>query len=99
VLDAETPLIAVAATSGPAASGAVHLAERARAIGSTVIGIGGSELSRAATYHLPGPTLPETVAPLALVVPGQLLVEKLARRRGIDPDRPRNLAKVTQTAS
>jgi glutamine---fructose-6-phosphate transaminase (isomerizing) len=34
---------------------------------------------------------------MALVVPGQLLVEALARRLGLDPDRPRGLTKVTQT--
>jgi len=41
--------------------------------------------------------LPEEVAPLALVVPGQLMVEALARRLGLDPDAPPGLAKVTQT--
>jgi glucosamine--fructose-6-phosphate aminotransferase (isomerizing) len=34
---------------------------------------------------------------LALVVPGQLLVEALARAKGLDPDAPRGLDKVTQT--
>jgi glutamine---fructose-6-phosphate transaminase (isomerizing) len=46
---------------------------------------------------LPGPMLPEHLAPLALIVPGQLLVEALARAKGIDPDAPRGLRKVTQT--
>ena len=35
--------------------------------------------------------------PMALVVPGQLLVEALARAKGLDPDAPRGLRKVTQT--
>ena len=43
------------------------------------------------------PDLPETVAPLALVVPGQLIVEQLARQLGLDPDAPRGLKKITQT--
>ena len=34
---------------------------------------------------------------MALIVPGQLLVEALARAKGIDPDQPRGLRKVTQT--
>jgi fructoselysine-6-P-deglycase FrlB-like protein len=41
--------------------------------------------------------LPEHLAPFALVVPGQLLVEALARAKGLDPDAPRGLDKVTQT--
>ncbi|NVI87970.1 glutamine--fructose-6-phosphate aminotransferase, partial [Actinomadura sp. BRA 177] len=43
------------------------------------------------------PALPEWVAPLGLIVPGQILVENLARRLGVDPDVPRGLNKVTQT--
>jgi fructoselysine-6-P-deglycase FrlB-like protein len=47
----------------------------------------------------PGPAgwLPEHLAPFALVVPGQLLAEALARAKGLDPDAPRGLDKVTQT--
>jgi glucosamine--fructose-6-phosphate aminotransferase (isomerizing) len=44
-----------------------------------------------------GPSLPEHLAPFGLVVPGQLLVEALARAKGLDPDAPRGLGKVTQT--
>jgi glucosamine--fructose-6-phosphate aminotransferase (isomerizing) len=44
-----------------------------------------------------GPPLPEWLAPIGLIVPGQLLTEALARRLGIDPDTPRGLSKVTQT--
>jgi glucosamine--fructose-6-phosphate aminotransferase (isomerizing) len=41
--------------------------------------------------------LPEWLAPLAAIVPGQLLALHLARARGLDPDRPRGLRKVTRT--
>jgi glucosamine--fructose-6-phosphate aminotransferase (isomerizing) len=41
--------------------------------------------------------LPETLAPLAHVLPGQLLAEAVARRRGYDPDAPPGLSKVTLT--
>jgi fructoselysine-6-P-deglycase FrlB-like protein len=44
-----------------------------------------------------GPSLPEHLAPFGLVVPGQLLVEALARAKRLDPDAPRGLGKVTQT--
>ena len=32
-----------------------------------------------------------------LAIPAQLMVERLARRLGLDPDAPRGLRKVTQT--
>jgi glucosamine--fructose-6-phosphate aminotransferase (isomerizing) len=41
--------------------------------------------------------LPEWLAPIGLIVPGQLLTEALARQLGLDPDSPRGLSKVTQT--
>lgn len=46
--------------------------------------------------RLPHP-LPEWLAPLAAIVPGQLLALHLARAKGLDPDRPRGLSKVTRT--
>jgi glutamine---fructose-6-phosphate transaminase (isomerizing) len=41
--------------------------------------------------------LPEILTPLAFAVAGQLLVEATARRRGLDPDAPSGLNKVTLT--
>jgi len=46
--------------------------------------------------RLPQP-LPEWLSPLAAIVPGQLLALHLARSKGLDPDRPRGLSKVTLT--
>jgi fructoselysine-6-P-deglycase FrlB-like protein len=100
VVDDETPAILVAADSGPTLPAAVALAERVTAAGAKAYGIGGGRmLADASTRALPGPDLPEWVAPLALIVPGQLITERLARRLGIDPDVPRGLGKVTQTDS
>jgi glucosamine 6-phosphate synthetase-like amidotransferase/phosphosugar isomerase protein len=59
----------------------------------------GGSLVPASPPHAGGPSLPEHLAPFALVVPGQLLAEALARAKGIDPDAPRGLRKVTQTGS
>jgi fructoselysine-6-P-deglycase FrlB-like protein len=100
VVDDDTPAILVAADSGPTLPAAVALAERVTAAGAKAYGIGGGRmLADASTRALPGPDLPEWVAPLALIVPGQLITERLARRLGIDPDMPRGLGKVTQTDS
>jgi glucosamine--fructose-6-phosphate aminotransferase (isomerizing) len=41
--------------------------------------------------------LPEALAPLATILPGQLLAEAVSRRRGYDPDAPPGLRKVTLT--
>jgi len=41
--------------------------------------------------------LPEELTPLTLAVLGQLLAHRVALARGIDPDRPRALDKVTRT--
>jgi glucosamine--fructose-6-phosphate aminotransferase (isomerizing) len=47
--------------------------------------------------NLAGPDLPESLAPLALIIPAQRAIEALARKLGLDPDAPRGLRKVTQT--
>ena len=41
--------------------------------------------------------LPEELTPLTLAVLGQLLAHRVALARGIDPDRPRALNKITRT--
>jgi fructoselysine-6-P-deglycase FrlB-like protein len=99
VVDAQTPAILLADDSGPTLDGTVDLARRVSGAGARAYGIGGGErLAAACTLALPGPRLPEWLAPLGLIVPGQLLTEALARTLGLDPDRPRGLHKVTQTA-
>ena len=41
--------------------------------------------------------LPEELTPIPLAVLGQLLAHDVAVARGIDPDRPRAIQKVTRT--
>jgi glucosamine--fructose-6-phosphate aminotransferase (isomerizing) len=99
VVDERTPAIIMAADSGPALDGAVALAGRVTAAGARAYGIGGgSALARVSSHALPGPRLPEWLAPIGLITGGQLLTETLARRLGINPDTPRGLSKVTQTS-
>ena len=55
-------------------------------------------LLEAAELPLPlPPNLPEWLTPLPAVLPGQLFGLALARVRGLDPDQPRGLQKVTET--
>jgi glucosamine--fructose-6-phosphate aminotransferase (isomerizing) len=54
--------------------------------------LGGADL------QLPIPAgVPEWLSPLLSVIPGQLFALSLARARGLDPDNPRGLSKVTET--
>jgi glutamine---fructose-6-phosphate transaminase (isomerizing) len=99
VVDAATPAILLAADSGPALPGTIDLARRVTAAGARAYAIGGGPgLAAVSSHAVPGPRLPEWLAPLGLIVPGQLLTEALSRRLGIDPDSPRGLSKITQTA-
>ena len=98
VAAARTPALLVAANDGPVLAGVLAVADRLRSAGVPVHSIGGgAALAAVAGVGLPGPDLPEALAPLGLVVPGQLAVEALARRLGRDPDDPAGLTKVTQT--
>ena len=65
--------------------------------GNTESGDRGAD-GAAMTIALPLPAnLPDALAPLATILPGQLLAEAVARRRGYDPDAPPGLHKVTLT--
>jgi glucosamine--fructose-6-phosphate aminotransferase (isomerizing) len=46
---------------------------------------------------IPCPAVPELLAPLVSVIPGQFLAFHAAVARGLDPDRPRGIRKVTET--
>jgi glucosamine--fructose-6-phosphate aminotransferase (isomerizing) len=78
-------------SGGPLAADVDGLEGELAAAGSPLVSIG------------PGRTLPaaaglcEEIAPIALIVPAQLVAERLALLRGLDPDRPRGLTKVTRT--
>lgn len=98
VVDDRLAVVLISAADGPLADDLAQLARDVGAAGAATVGIGGNADFRDACHTtLPGTDLPEAVAPIALIVPGQRLAERLARRRGLDPDAPRGLSKVTQT--
>jgi glutamine---fructose-6-phosphate transaminase (isomerizing) len=74
--------------------------QRAREIGARPWVVGARDLDGldlgARTVALPI-DLPDSLTPLAFVIPGQLLAEAVARRRGMDPDAPPGLTKITRT--
>jgi glutamine---fructose-6-phosphate transaminase (isomerizing) len=75
----------------------VEAAARAHAAGATVLASGNAASAiEQAAYVLPVPDPPfPLLSPLLSVVPGQLFAWGLARAKGLDPDRPRGLTKVT----
>jgi glutamine---fructose-6-phosphate transaminase (isomerizing) len=87
------PTLAVSA-AGPAAADVAELAEQLAGGGAPVL-----RLSDDPQASIPFPSgLPEPLATIPATVRAQQLALALARRRGVDPDRPPGLAKVTRTA-
>jgi glucosamine--fructose-6-phosphate aminotransferase (isomerizing) len=84
--------------SADAALGAtLDAAARVRAAGATLVAAGDAAAAvEGAAYTLPVPAAPmPLLAPLLSVLPGQLFAWALARAKGLDPDRPAGLTKVT----
>jgi glutamine---fructose-6-phosphate transaminase (isomerizing) len=88
----DIPLLAVSAT-GPAAGDVEELAEQLERGGTRVL-----RLADSPKADLPYPGgLPEPLCALPATVRAQQLAVALAVRRGIDPDAPPGLGKVTET--
>jgi glutamine---fructose-6-phosphate transaminase (isomerizing) len=87
----------VIATDDETLPAALEAAARAQAAGATVIASGNAAAAVVdAPYSLPVPDAPSPLlAPLFSVLPGQLFAWALARAKGLDPDEPRGLSKVT----
>lgn len=98
LVEAGFPVLLTGAT-GPVEKDLEGIAARLAEYGCQVIGLvdgGAGSLPSAATVAIES-GLPEELSPLPLVVLGQLLAHRVALARGIDPDRPRALHKVTRT--
>jgi len=86
------PAIVVAPRGSRPAAELDALAARLRAGRNPVVVIGPS-----GPGSIPLPAVPEILSPLVAVIPGQLLAFHAARVRGLDPDNPRGIRKVTET--
>jgi glucosamine--fructose-6-phosphate aminotransferase (isomerizing) len=75
----------------------VEAATRVRDAGATLVASGSAASSiEGASYVLPAPEPPRALlSPLLSVVPGQLFAASLAQAKGLDPDRPQGLSKIT----
>ena len=96
------PAVVVAHTGAAFADAKAVLADLA-ARGAEVVpisdapGLGGGSAGRPPAILMTAPGVPEWLSPITAIVPGQLLALTLAVGRGLDPDRPRGLSKVTRT--
>jgi glucosamine--fructose-6-phosphate aminotransferase (isomerizing) len=97
---AEAGMPAIFITVGPTfRSETAALADAVRGQGARVVLIGDMENgAQAGDSKIPVALgEPEWLTPIAAVIPGQLLALHLARARGLDPDAPRHIRKVTLT--
>ncbi|MDX6684812.1 MAG: hypothetical protein QOF26_1081 [Baekduia sp.] len=92
VVRRELPVLTLSA-GGPAASDVIEFADAARERGGRVLSIApdaGADLSLPAV-------LPEGLAAIGAIVRAQQLAREVSLLRGIDPDAPFGLSKVTET--
>ena len=94
-LDSLFPVWAIAADDATLPS-VVEATTRAREAGATVVASGSAADALDADFVLSTPT-PRSplLGPLTSVIAGQLFAWALARAKGLDPDEPRGLSKVT----
>ena len=96
MLDERTPVVCVA-TSSAVLPQIIGNIEEVRARGAQVIAItseGDDTVARHADSTIAVPSTDPMLEPLLAVIPLQLLAYSIARRRGLNVDQPRNLAKT-----
>ncbi len=96
LLDESTPVVAVA-TESPVLEKLVSNIQEVRARGARVLAIaseGDEQIAHHVDETIRVPRTDWMLAPLLAVIPMQLLAYHIARRRGLNVDQPRNLAKT-----
>jgi glutamine---fructose-6-phosphate transaminase (isomerizing) len=96
LLDDSTPVVSVA-TDSPVLEKLASNMQEVRARGAHVIAIvtaGNNEISAHADSVIAVPAVDWMLQPILAVIPLQLLAYEIARRRGLNVDQPRNLAKT-----
>src|SRR5262252_2699565 len=92
--DADVPVLAVVG-SGPGGRSMDEVLAKLGERRADLVVVGPS--APAGALHLPTPAVEEHLAPLLDILPLQRLAMALALTRGLDPDAPRGLRKVTAT--
>ena len=96
LLDQDTPVVVVA-TNSPVLDKVASNMQEVRARGAHVIAVtteGNEDIAEHAEVTLPVPHTDWMLQPILAVLPLQLLAYAIARKRGLNVDQPRNLAKT-----
>jgi glutamine---fructose-6-phosphate transaminase (isomerizing) len=96
LLDDRTPVVCVA-TDSPVLEKMISNMQEVRARGAHVIAIttaASTQIAEQVEVALPVPAIDWMLQPILAVVPLQLLAYEIAKRRGLNVDQPRNLAKT-----
>lgn len=95
LIDAEMPVVVIA-TNSPLYDKVLSNIQEIKARGGRVVTIvteGDTVISSLADFSIPVPAVPECLDALVTSIPLQLMAYHIAVSRGLDVDRPRNLAK------
>ncbi|MEV4733501.1 SIS domain-containing protein [Saccharopolyspora sp. NPDC049426] len=95
-IDAETAVLALC-SAGLGGESTREVVEAVHQRGADICAIGSAASKTPAAHRIPVPESAEEVAPILEILPAQQLALGLALARGIDPDNPRGLQKVTKT--
>lgn len=98
LLERDFPVLAIA-PDGPSFADMAQVCDQIAATGAALsVATNNAELARKGypVIRLPD-NMPEWLSPIVAVLPGQLLALRLAQLRGLDPDQPRRLTKITIT--
>jgi glucosamine--fructose-6-phosphate aminotransferase (isomerizing) len=92
------PVVAIA-PPGKAQPGMSSLVENLGERGAELVVISDDDsmLDKASAKYAISDSIPEELSPVLYAIPIQLLAENLARLKGLNPDAPRGLSKVTET--
>lgn len=98
IVDNRLPIFSfLAGESSPVNQTVVDLVTRLKPMAAEVIAVGPSKCGLNADLHIVIPDTQEALMPILMAPPAQLMVEATAVAKGINPDLPRGLTKVTQT--
>ncbi len=86
------------APPGPTLKGMKELLVKLNRLGAETVAISSeSSVLKAASRGIALPRIPEVLTPIPYIIPAQLFAALLADAKGLSPDRPRSLQKVTKT--
>ncbi|MGH3493587.1 MAG: SIS domain-containing protein [Sciscionella sp.] len=95
-VDAETAVLAMT-SKGKGGEAMREVLATVAESGADVLAIGSAAADMPAALRIPTAAVPEELAPIVEILPAQRLALRLALARGVDPDQPRGLHKVTRT--